>query len=65
MKESYEQKVSSFNHASGAKYLPEVHFLTFRRTRKGIKVGYTLGRSHEIAELRAYVNLAGEPYYMV
>jgi len=64
MKESYEQKVATFNQAAGARYSAEVRFLTFRRTRKGIKVGYTLAKRHEIADLQAYVMRAGEPYYM-
>lgn len=65
MKESYEEKVEAFNRASGARYIAEVHFLTFRKTRKGIKVGYTLAKTHEIHALREAVENAGTPYYMI
>ena len=63
MKVDYDQKVADFNQASGASYISEVHFLRFRKTTKGIKVSFSLGKNHEINQLRDDVAKAGSPYY--
>ena len=62
--ETYRQYCEAFNQAAGAAYIPEIHFLTFRKTKKGILVGYTVGKRAEVRELRGNVIKAGEPYYM-
>ena len=66
MKKTYEQMVDDFNKAvtNGTHYMAETHFLTFRRTKKGIKVGYTCGKPQEISELwRNVKNAADKGYY--
>lgn len=61
--ETYPEQVQRFNAASGRRYSVGLHFLTFRRTSRGILVGWTIGKPEEIRELRRAVAMAGEPYY--
>ena len=63
MKADYEQRVSDFNQASNSSYIADIHFLRFRKTTKGMKVDYSLGKNHEINKLRQDVEKAGHPYY--
>ena len=61
--ETYPEQVQHFNAASGTHYAPGVRFLKFRRTSRGVLVGWTAGRPEEVRQLRADVERAGEPYY--
>lgn len=61
--DSYARRVAKFNMRSGSRFSADVHFLKFRVTRRGILVGFTLGKPYEIAMLRHAVERAGAPYY--
>ena len=63
MTTDYEDKVEDFNKAANASYICRVKFLKIRKTSKGLKVGFTCGKPHEIAQLRMDVKAAGRPYY--
>ena len=62
---NYISKLERFNRACEAEYNPEVRFVAFRKTKKGIRVFFTLGlgKPHEIAELAENIRRAGAPYY--
>jgi len=60
----YKKRVADFNAAANSTYIDYINFLTFRKTKKGIKVGYTLGKPQEITTLCVDVQRAGSPYYM-
>lgn len=60
---NYDDKVAEFNKASGASYDPQVHFITFKNTSKGILVGFTVGKYNEVRELYKNIEKAGAPYY--
>lgn len=60
---NYEQQVEDFNKAANTSYIASIRFLKFRKTSKGIKVGFTLGKPNEINNLRRDVANAGNPYY--
>ena len=63
MKKTYAEWLNDFNEACGEKYIESVHFPTFRRTKKGILVGYTCGKQYEINELRRDVAKASSKGY--
>ena len=58
----YAEEVANFNLACGANYMADIHFLTFKKTSKGILVGYTCGKKQEIDELRVNVEKANGYY---
>ena len=60
---NYRNRVEAFNQASGSSYLVAVHFLRIRKTSRGIKIGFSLGKPEEINCLRSNVAKAGAPYY--
>lgn len=62
-RKEYEKRVHDFNLSAGSNYIASINFLTFRKTKKGMKVSFTLGKPHEIEHLRCDVQRAGKPYY--
>jgi len=62
-RKEYEKRLKAFNKACGASYISQVNFVILRKTTKGIKIGFSLGKPYEIAKLRADVEKAGKPYY--
>ena len=61
--ESYVKAIDDFNEKSGAAHMAWQKFITFRKTSRGICVGFTAGKPNEIAELNRNVKKAGSPYY--
>jgi len=61
--EQYKQMVKDFNEKSNSDYLSEINFLKFRKTKKGIKVSFSLGKPYEIEQLKQNIIKAGKPYY--
>lgn len=66
---NYAKRVARLNYWADASYRADIHFVTFRITKRGIKVGYTCGKPEEVRALRlavatANANLGNEEYYM-